>query len=203
MKIICIGRNYSDHAKELNNAVPDEPVIFMKPDSAVLRLGYDFYIPEMFQDVHHEVEVLVRIDRPGKNIQSKFAHKYYSQVGLGIDFTARDKQAELKQKSLPWELAKAFDGSALISEWTDKTLFGDLNNLDFSLSKNGNIVQDGNTKDMLFSIDEMIAFVSRFFTLKKGDVLFTGTPAGVSKVNAGDILEGFIQDQKQFTVRVK
>ncbi|TNE82366.1 MAG: FAA hydrolase family protein [Bacteroidetes bacterium] len=203
MKIICIGRNYRDHAKELNNDIPTEPVIFLKPDTAVLKDGQDFYLPDLFQEVHHEVELLVRIDRHGKNIQSKFAHKYYTQIGLGIDFTARDKQSELKSKGLPWELAKAFDGSAFISSWHAKEDFGDLMNLEFSLTKNGAMAQKGTSADMLFSIDEMIAFVSQYFTLRTGDILFTGTPAGVSAVQKGDELEGFIQNQKLFTLRVK
>ncbi len=203
MKIICIGRNYRDHAKELNNDIPTEPVIFLKPDTAVLKEGQDFYLPDLFQEVHHEVELLVRIDRHGKHIQSKFASKYYNQIGLGIDFTARDKQTELKSKGLPWELAKSFDGSAFISSWYDKTEFGDLGNLEFSLNRNGKPVQKGTTADMLFHIDEIIAFVSQYFTLRTGDILFTGTPAGVSAVHKGDELEGFIRNQKLFTLRVK
>lgn len=203
MKIICIGRNYRDHAKELGNDVPTEPVIFLKPDSAVLKPGQVFFLPDMFQDVHHEVEVLVRISRNGKHIAERFANKYYDQIGLGIDFTARDKQAELKQKGLPWELAKGFDGSAFISKWTDKSEAKDIQNIDFSLEKNGVTAQSGNTKDMLFSVDKMIAFVSQYYTLKMGDILFTGTPAGVGPVQKEDVLTGFLMGKEVFSCKVK
>ncbi len=203
MKYICIGRNYADHAKELGNQVPDEPVIFIKPDNATLRSGQSFYIPDQFQEVHHELELIVRISKKGKHIAEKFAHKYYDQVGLGIDFTARDKQSELKKKGLPWELAKGFDQSAFVSKLQDKSEFPDLNNLQLRLDVNGETRQNGNTCDMLFNIDQMIAFVSQYFTLKIGDVLFTGTPAGVSAVKKDDVLEGFLQESKLFTLQIK
>ena len=202
MKIICIGRNYSEHAKELGNEVPEEAVVFMKPDSAILRKGEPFFIPDWSDDIHYETEVVVRIDRIGKNIAERFAHKYYQQFALGLDFTARDVQAKLKSKGLPWEKAKAFDRSAFVSEWFDKRRF-DLNQLEFSMRKNGEVAQRGNTSDMMRSIDALIAEVSRYFTLKIGDLLFTGTPAGVGPVKAEDVLEGFVQDRKVFEVRVK
>lgn len=200
MKLICIGRNYSEHAKELGNAIPQRPVIFLKPDTAVLK-GDDFYIPEFSQEVHHEVEVLVKISKGGKYIQPENAHKHYEQIGLGIDFTARDLQAQLKAEGLPWEIAKGFDGAAVVSDFYPKTDY-DLQNLDFSLRKNGEFVQQGNTAQMLFSIDAMLAYVSQFFTLRVGDVLFTGTPAGVGPVKPGDVLEGNLAQQKVFRVYI-
>ncbi|MRI02043.1 2-hydroxyhepta-2,4-diene-1,7-dioate isomerase [Kriegella sp. EG-1] len=203
MKIICIGRNYTDHIKELDNERPTEPVIFIKPDSAVLPKEQDFYIPEFSNDLHYEVEVLIKIKKVGKHIKAKFAHSYYDEIGLGIDFTARDVQTALKNKGLPWEKAKGFDGSAVIGNWLDKTKFKDLNNLEFSLSKNDKIVQKGNTKLMLWKIDELIAYVSTFFMLKKGDVLFTGTPSGVGKVEPNDYLAGELQGHQLFSVKIK
>lgn len=204
MKILCIGRNYVEHIEELNNERPEEPVIFFKPDTAKLPLDQDFYIPDFSNDVHYEVELLIKINKVGKYIQSKFAAKYYDVVGLGIDFTARDLQQKLKEKGLPWEKAKAFDGAAVISDkWLDKTSFEDLQKIEFSLLKNGEPVQKGNTALMLWNIDEIIAEVSKYFTLKVGDVIFTGTPAGVGKVNPGDVLEGKIGDQSMFKVEVK
>lgn len=203
MKIICIGRNYTDHIKELKNEKPDDPVIFLKPDSSVLPKSHPFVIPEFSQDIHHEVEVLIKINRLGKHIEPKFAYKYYEEIGLGIDFTARDLQAKLKAKGLPWEKAKGFDGATLIGHtWFDKNDF-DVNNLNFSLLKNNEMVQNGNTRLMLWKIDELIAYVSKFFTLKIGDILFTGTPSGVSKVNEGDILIGKIEDHTMFKVNVR
>lgn len=203
MKFICVGRNYREHAAELNNEVPSEPVIFLKPDSSLLRSGHPFFIPEQFDSVHHEVELLVRICRNGKHIATKFAHTYYEEIGLGIDFTARNKQQELKSKGLPWELAKGFDGSAVVSEFLPKEQFGAVQNIDFSLKKNGLSVQSGNSKDMIFSIDEIIAFVSQYFTLKMGDILFTGTPAGIGPVERNDHLEGFIGERKMLECKVK
>lgn len=203
MKIICIGRNYTDHIKELKNEKPDVPVVFMKPDSSVLPKSHPFVIPEFSQDIHHEVEVLIKINRLGKHIEPKFAYKYYEEIGLGIDFTARDLQAKLKAQGLPWEKAKGFDGATLIGHtWFDKNDF-DVNNLNFSLLKNNEMVQNGNTRLMLWKIDELIAYVSKFFTLKIGDILFTGTPSGVSKVNEGDILIGKIEDHTMFKVNVR
>ena len=203
MKIICIGRNYAAHIDELQNVRPDEPVVFIKPDTAIAQSNLPFFIPEFSNDVHHEVEVLVKINRIGKHIQSKFAHKYYNEIGLGIDFTARDLQQKLKSNGLPWEKAKAFDGSAVVGKWFDKSSIGDLSNVSFLLRKNGEVVQEANTSLMLWNIDEIIAHVSQFFTLKIGDILFTGTPAGVSAVAKNDKLEGFIQEHKAFSVTVK
>lgn len=202
MKIIAIGRNYVDHIKELDNDVPDSPVIFNKPETAILKDDADFYLPDFSQDVHHELEIIVKINKIGKNIEEKFAHKYYNEIGLGIDFTARDVQSELKSKGLPWELAKGFDGSAPISQFI--SIEGlDLQNLDFSLLLNDKPQQFGNTSLMIYSIDSIIAYVSKYFTLKVGDIIFTGTPKGVSKVNAGDRLEGFIGEQKLLDFYVK
>ncbi len=203
MKLICIGRNYTDHIEELKNERPDEPVVFIKPDSAILPSDQDFYIPEFTNDVHYEVEVLVKIKKVGKHIDKKFAHKYYDEVGLGIDFTARDLQSKLKEKGLPWEKAKGFDGAAVIGKWLPKTQFKDLNSLDFSLVKNGNEVQKGNTSLMLWKIDELVAYVSQFFMLKKGDILFTGTPSGVGKIVANDYLSGVLEGREMFSVKVK
>lgn len=203
MKIICIGRNYAKHIEELANEKPESPVIFMKPDSAVLPKQQDFYIPDFSEDVHHEVEVLVKIKKVGKHINARFAHKYYDEVSLGIDFTARDLQSQLKAKGLPWEKAKGFDGAAVIGKWHSKEEFGDLDNLDFRLLSNEEVVQDGNTSHMLWKIDELIAYISTYFTLKKGDVIFTGTPAGVARVQPDDRLKGYIQDKKIFDIKIK
>ena len=203
MKLICIGRNYTDHIKELENEKPTDPVVFLKPDTAILLKKQPFFIPEFSNDVHYEVEILIKINRVGKYIDKKFAHKYYSEIGLGIDFTARDLQAQLKAKGLPWEKAKAFDGAAVIGSWLPKEDFKDLNNLDFSLEKNDDVVQKGNTSLMLWKIDEIIEYVSKYFTLKIGDVIFTGTPAGVGKVVANDKLKGFIEDKQLFSITVK
>ncbi|KKM80111.1 hypothetical protein LCGC14_1343250 [marine sediment metagenome] len=200
---LCIGRNYTDHIAELKNERPDEPVVFIKPDSSILPPELDFYIPEFSNDIHYEVEVLVKIKRVGKHIDEKFAYKYYDEIGLGIDFTARDLQAKLKEKGLPWEKAKGFDGSAVIGKWLQKSELNALNSLQFSLMKNGIEVQKGNTELMLWKIDELIAYVSRFFMLKKGDVLFTGTPAGVGKVTANDYLVGILEGYEMFDVTVK
>jgi len=203
MKIICIGRNYTDHIEELKNERPSEPVIFIKPDSAVLPKEQDFYIPEFSSDIHYEVEVLVKIKKVGKHIDEKFANTYYDEVGLGIDFTARDLQATLKEKGLPWEKAKGFDGAAVVGSWLQKSKFNDLNDLNFKLLKNNEVVQSANTNLMLWKIDEIIAYVSTFFMLKKGDVIFTGTPAGVGKVSANDYLTGSLENEELFTVKIK
>ena len=203
MKIICIGRNYAAHIEELQHARSDEPIIFIKPDTAIAQSNLPFFIPEFSNDVHHEVEVLVKINRIGKHIQSKFAHKYYNEIGLGIDFTARDLQQKLKSNGLPWEKAKAFDGSAVVGKWFDKSTLGDLSTIPFYLRKNGAVVQKSDTSLMLWSIDEIIAHVSQFFTLKIGDILFTGTPSGVAAVAKNDKLEGFIYEQKAFSITVK
>ncbi|MBU3681838.1 MAG: fumarylacetoacetate hydrolase family protein [Flavobacterium sp.] len=203
MKIICIGRNYVKHIEELQNERPAEPVVFIKPDSAVLLKQHPFVIPAFSDDIHHEVELLVKISKVGKYIDPKFAHQYYDEIGLGIDFTARDLQQQLKDKGLPWEKAKAFDGSAVIGEFTSKKLFSSLENINFELKKNGETVQKGNSSLMLWPIDELIAHVSQFFTLKIGDIIFTGTPEGVAKVSPNDVLEGFLEDQKVFRINVK
>ena len=203
MKIICIGRNYAKHIQELQNEKPENPVIFLKPDSAILTKNQPFFIPPFSNDVHYEVEVLVKINKVGKYIDEKFAHKYYDEIGLGIDFTARDIQDVCKEKGLPWEKAKAFDGSAVIGKFLPKESLGDLQNLKFTLHKNNELVQDGNTNAMLWQIDELIAYVSQFFTLKKGDVLFTGTPAGVGKVQENDILIGTVLEKELFKIKIK
>jgi 2-keto-4-pentenoate hydratase/2-oxohepta-3-ene-1,7-dioic acid hydratase in catechol pathway len=203
MKIICIGRNYADHIKELNNEQPDDPVIFMKPETAVPRQGEPFYYPDFSTDIHYEVEIVLKVSKLGKNIEARFAHKYYEEVGVGIDFTARDLQSKLKAKGLPWELAKAFNGSAPVSEFVPKTDFADLQKLNFKLDVNGETKQQGNTELMLFKMDYIIAFVSRFFTLKKGDLIFTGTPKGVGPVKIGDQLTAYIEDKKMLEFEVK
>lgn len=200
MKLICIGRNYSAHAKELGNEIPEKPVIFMKPDTAVLK-GNDFYIPEFSDDVHYELEVILKISKGGKYIQKENAHKHYDEIGLGIDFTARDLQSELKSKGLPWELAKGFDGSAVIGNFFSKNDY-DLQKLNFSLLKNKEKVQNGNTQNMMFGFDDIIAFVSQYFTLRVGDIIFTGTPEGVGKVAENDLLEAYLEDKKVLDLRV-
>lgn len=203
MKIICIGRNYAKHVQELQNERPSEPVIFLKPDTAILPKNMPFFIPDFSSDIHHEVEILVRINRVGKYIETRFAHKYYDEIGLGIDFTARDVQAQLKEKGLPWEKAKAFDGSAVIGNFVNKNDFSSLNSINFELTNNGISVQTGNTTDMMWKIDDIIAYVSQYFTLKIGDIIFTGTPEGVAKVNTNDVLEGFIEGKQMFKIHVK
>lgn len=204
MKIICIGRNYSAHVSELKNEKPTEPVIFLKPDTAILLKKQAFFIPDFSEDVHYEVEVLVKINRVGKHIEEQYAHKYYNEIGLGIDFTARDLQQKLKDKGLPWEKAKSFDGAAVIGEkWMDKSSFSSLNNINFSLLKNNEPVQTGNTRDMLWKIDELISYVSKYFTLKIGDIIFTGTPEGVGKVQVNDVLTGLIEEKQLFSIQVK
>lgn len=202
MKIICIGRNYAEHARELGNEIPESPVIFMKPDTAVLKKGSDFYIPEFSEDVHYELEVVLKISKGGKYIQLENAAKHYDEIGLGIDFTARDLQTKLKSKGLPWELAKAFDGSAVVSDFFKKENF-DLKNLNFSLLKNKEEVQNGNTSLMIFSPEEIITFVSQYFTLRVGDLIFTGTPKGVGQVNENDFLEGFLEEKKIFDLKIQ
>jgi acylpyruvate hydrolase len=204
MKIICVGRNYVAHAKELNNEIPDEPVLFMKPDSALLRNNDPFYIPHWTNDVHHEVELIVKISRLGKNIEKKFAHRYYKEVGLGIDFTARDVQNALKDKGLPWEKAKAFDHSAMIcTQFVSIESVPNRNAIHFRLDKNGQTVQVGDTSLMIFSVDDIITHVSKYFTLKIGDLIYTGTPAGVGQVKVGDRLEGYLEEEKRFDFWVK
>ena len=203
MKIICIGRNYAEHAKEMNAAVPTEPVFFLKPDTALIKENQPFYYPDFSKEIHHEVELVLKINKAGKNIGSEFAHKYYDEIGIGIDFTARDLQAKCKEKGLPWEKAKAFDGSAPVGSFINKKELGDLNNIEFRLNVNGKEVQKGNTKDLLFSFDAVIAYVSKFFTLKTGDLIYTGTPEGVGPVAIGDQLEAFIGDKSLLAFEIK
>jgi acylpyruvate hydrolase len=203
MKIICIGRNYSEHAKELNNPLPEKPVFFLKPDTALLPKRNPFYYPEFTKDLHYECELVFRICKLGKNISPKFASTYYDSVGLGIDFTARDLQQECKEKGLPWEIAKSFEHSAPLSEtFIPKEEF-DLKNISFTLFKNDELVQKGNSKDMIFDINQIVVYISQFMTLKIGDLIFTGTPAGVGPVKIGDTLKGFIEEKEMFDFKVK
>jgi acylpyruvate hydrolase len=203
MKIICIGRNYAEHAKEMKSEVPTEPVFFMKPDTALLKDGEPFYYPEFTKDLHHEIEIVIKINKVGKHIEEQFAHKYYDEIGLGIDFTARDLQAQCKAKGLPWEKAKAFDASAPIGKFVSKSQLGDINAIDFELKINGESRQVGNTKDLLFSFDKVIAYVSKFVTLKVGDLIFTGTPEGVGPVAIGDKLHGYVKNQLFIEFEIK
>ncbi len=203
MKIICIAKNYLKHVRELNSDVPQKPVFFMKPDSAIISGNKPFYLPDFSNDVQHEVEVVVKINRLGKNIAERFAHRYYDEIGIGIDFTARDIQRECIQNGLPWEIAKGFDGSAVLGEFVSKSELTDLNNLSFSLQMNDKIVQDGSTSDMIFKIDYLISYISRYVTLKIGDLIFTGTPEGVSKVNIGDRLIASIEGKVLLDFDVK
>jgi len=203
MKIIAIGRNYAEHAKELNNPVPAVPVIFMKPETAIIKDNKPFYHPDFSDDVHHEIEIVLKISKEGKHISEKFASSYYEEIALGVDFTARDIQSKHKEKGLPWELAKAFDGSAPISAFVPKSKFPQIYDLNFKLDVNDETRQQGNTRDLLFPFENIIAFVSRYITLKKGDLIFTGTPQGVSKVKVGDRLEGYLEDEKLLDFYVK
>ncbi|MDH5475881.1 MAG: fumarylacetoacetate hydrolase family protein [Cyclobacteriaceae bacterium] len=203
MNIYAIGRNYVEHIEELNNERPDEPVIFTKPDTALLRNNDDFYYPSFTNDIHHEVEVVLQIGKKGKNISEKFAHKYYDQIGLGIDFTARDLQTKAKEKRLPWAISKGFHGAAPISNFFPIQKFDEINNLNFHLEINNEIRQKGNTSLMLFNFDYIVSYLSRFFTLKKGDYIYTGTPKGVGPVIIGDVLTGYIEDTKMFEFEVK
>ena len=203
MKIICIGRNYTNHIAELQNERPIEPVVFLKPDSAILLKQHPFVIPEFSNNVHHEVELILKINKVGKYIEPKFAHKYYDEISVGIDFTARDLQDQLKAKGLPWEKAKAFDGSAVIGEFVSKEQFASLENINFELIKNDKVAQKGNSRLMLWKIDELVAYVSQFFTLKIGDIIFTGTPEGVAAVEPNDVLEGYLEGQQLFRIQVK
>ena len=203
MKIICIGRNYTDHIKELANERPEDPVVFLKPDTSLVLKNQPFFIPPFSDDVHYEVEILVRINRIGKHIQQKFAHKYYDEIGLGIDFTARDLQAKLKAKGLPWEKAKAFDGAAVVGDWVNKSELPHIDELQFEMTKNGTVVQQSSSALMLWKVDELIAYVSQFFTLKIGDIIFTGTPAGVGPVAENDVLEGSLEGRQLFYIKVK
>ena len=203
MKIIAVGRNYSEHAKELNNQIPEQPVLFMMPDTALLKGNKPFYHPNFSKDIQHEIEVVIKISKEGKFIQEKFASKYFEEIGLGIDFTARDLQSNQKAKGLPWEIAKAFDHSAPISEFIAIEKLGNINQMDFKLFVNQELKQQGNTSEMLFSFHQIIAYASQFFTLKKGDLIFTGTPAGVAKVNIGDHLKGYLGDLELLNFEIK
>ena len=203
MKIICIGRNYIDHIKELSNQKPLNPVVFLKPDSSIIAKNQKFIIPSFSTDIHHEVELVVKINKVGKHIDKSFSHQYYDEIGLGIDFTARDIQNNLKEKGHPWEKSKAFDNSCMVGKFLKKEKLEDISKIEFSLIKNNELVQSGCSNDMLWKIDELISYVSQYFTLKIGDLIFTGTPSGVSKVESGDILEGYILSNKMFTLKVK
>ena len=203
MKILAIGQNYAEHNKELNNAVPSEPVVFMKPDSAILKNNKPFFIPDFTEELHYETELIVKFNRLGKNIDAKFSQRYFAEIGLGVDFTARDLQRKLKAGGKPWEISKAFDNSAVIGNFLPVAELGDIQNISFRLDLNGKTVQNGNSSNMIFPINELISYVSRFFTIKIGDILFTGTPEGVGKVTIGDRLEGYIFDKKMFDFYVK
>lgn len=201
MKIFCIGRNYALHAQELNNEIPEKPLVFMKPPTALLKGDKPFYYPEFSKNIHFEGELVVRICKNGKHIQEKFAKKYYDQVTLGLDLTARDLQNELKSKGHPWEIAKGFDGSAVIGSFV--LLEGDLSDISFKIRKNNEIVQNGYCQDMLFSIDYLIHYISQFFMLQTGDLIYTGTPAGVGPIEIGDVFEGYLQEKRLFRTQIK
>ena len=203
MKIICVGRNYSSHIKELANEKPIAPVLFLKPDTSILQKNHPFYIPHFSSNIDYEVEVLIRINRIGKHIQSKFSHRYYEEISLGVDFTARIVQNQLKSNGLPWEKSKSFDGSAVIGEWFQKNEFENINALSFNLKVNNRVVQYGNTSEMLWKIDDLISYISQYFTLKIGDIIFTGTPAGVGPISENDVLVGHIEDRQAFSVKIK
>ncbi|NND62656.1 MAG: fumarylacetoacetate hydrolase family protein [Flavobacteriaceae bacterium] len=203
MKIICVGRNYAAHIEELDNEKPKDPILFLKPDTSILLKKNPFLIPEFSNDVHYEVELLVKIKKIGKYIDRKFAHKYYDEIGLGIDFTARDLQQQLKSKGHPWEKAKAFDGAAVVGKFVSKKDYQSVDDINFSLKKNGNVVQEANSSLMLWKIDELIEYISKYFTLKIGDIIFTGTPSGVGAVLPHDILTGYIEDKEIFSIKVK
>ena len=203
MKIICVGRNYVEHIHELKNKKSSFPVLFIKPDSSLILKNNPFYIPNFAQNIHYEIEFIVKISKVGKHIQSKYSYKYYDKVGIGIDFTARTLQKELQSKGLPWEKAKAFDGSCFVGNWIDKNEFLDLGGINFSLKKNGKIRQSSNTSKMIWKIDDLISYISKYFTLKIGDIVFTGTPSGVGNVEKNDLLEGYIENKKIFKLEIK
>ena len=203
MKIICIGRNYIEHVSELKNKIPSNPIFFLKPDTAIQPKSHPFFIPDFSNEIHYEVELVIKIDKTGKHIEERFAKKYYSKIGLGIDFTARDIQQNCKKNGLPWEISKGFDGSAKISDKFIDISTKDIQNINFSLNKNNRIVQIGNSKDMIFKFDYIISYISKFYTLKIGDLIFTGTPHGVGPVNKGDELEGFIEETSMFSIKIK
>ena len=202
MKIICIGKNYLKHIDELNSSKEDEPVIFLKPDTSIIQKNQPFFMPEFSKEIHYEVELILKFNRLGKYIESNFTNKYFNQISLGVDFTARDFQNKFKQRGLPWDISKGFDNSALIGDWKSIEDY-DLYNINFRLEKNGEIVQQSNSKNMIWKIDELISYASKYFTIKIGDIMFTGTPEGVGLVSVDDILEGFLQDKKVFSVKIK
>jgi 2-keto-4-pentenoate hydratase/2-oxohepta-3-ene-1,7-dioic acid hydratase in catechol pathway len=203
MKIICIGQNYLEHIEELNSNRSESPVIFLKPDSSIIQKNQPFFIPDFSKEIHYEVEIILKFSKLGKHIDPKFSNKYYNQISLGIDFTARDLQKKLKQSGQPWEKAKAFDNSAVIGDWINISDFHDINNINFCLKVNNKIVQTSNSSNMIWKVDELISEVSNYFTLKIGDILFTGTPEGVGKVNVGDVLDGFLEKKKVFSIKIK
>ena len=203
MKLICIGKNYLKHIHELNSKKEDDPVIFLKPDTSVIQKKQPFFIPEFSSDIHYEVEIILKFNRVGKHIEPKFSKKYFDKISLGIDFTARDLQRKFKENGLPWDIAKGFDNSAMIGDWLSVDLFDDIDNINFRLEKNGEIVQKSNSSNMIWKIDQLISKASTFFTIKIGDIMFTGTPEGVGKVVENDLLEGYIDEKKVFSVRVK
>ena len=202
MKIICVGKNYLKHIDELNSSKEDEPVIFLKPDTSIIQKNQPFFIPEFSNEIHYEIEIILKFNRLGKHIESKFSNKYFNQISLGIDFTARDFQNKFKDRGLPWDISKGFDNSALIGDWKSIKTY-DLDNINFRLEKNGKIVQQSNSKNMIWKIDELIAYASKYFTIKIGDIMFTGTPEGVGVVSEDDVLEGFLGDEKVFSVKIK
>ena len=202
MKIICVGKNYLKHIDELNSSKEDEPVIFLKPDTSIIQKNQPFFIPEFSNEIHYEIEIILKFNRLGKHIESKFSDKYFNQISLGIDFTARDFQNKFKERGLPWDISKGFDNSALIGDWKSIKTY-DLDNIKFRLEKNGKIVQQSNSKNMIWKIDELIAYASKYFTIKIGDIMFTGTPEGVGVVSEDDVLEGFLGDEKVFSVKIK
>ena len=202
MKIICIGKNYLKHIDELNSSKEDEPVIFLKPDTSIIQKNQPFFIPEFSNEIHYEVEIILKFNRLGKHVESKYSNKYFNQISLGLDFTARDFQKKFKERGLPWDISKGFDNSALIGDWKSIKTY-DLDNINFRLEKNGKIVQQSNSKNMIWKIDELIAYASKYFTIKIGDIMFTGTPEGVGLVSEDDVLEGFLENKKVFSVKIK
>ena len=203
MKIICVGQNYLNHIKELNSKRNKSPILFLKPDSSIIQKNQAFFIPEFSKEIHYEAEIILKFDKLGKHIDRKFSNKYYNQISLGIDFTARDLQEKLKKSGQPWEKAKSFDNSALVGDWIDVNNFQDINNINFSLKLNNEIVQSSNSSNMIWKIDDLVTEVSNYFTLKIGDILFTGTPEGVGKVSIGDVLDGFLEEKKVFSIKIK
>jgi len=203
MKIICVGQNYLNHIKELNSKINKSPILFLKPDSSIIQKNQPFFIPEFSKEIHYEVEIILKFDKLGKHIDRKFSNKYYNQISLGIDFTARDLQEKLKKSGHPWEKAKSFDNSAVVGDWIDINNFQDINNINFCLKLNNEVVQSSNSSNMIWKIDDLVTEVSNYFTLKIGDILFTGTPEGVGKVSIGDVLDGFLEEKKVFSIKIK